>query len=358
MQSSSRKLLVALIGLLVLVFVIYRSSGMIHLADFSGTKLLHAVRGANPFLLILSIVAIYGCYALRSMRWKVFQQNLGSSRFGIIYGMTLAGFAAVFLLGRAGEPVRPLLLARKEKLPVSDMFGVYVLERLFDTASTAIIAAIGLILFESRAHAGEMAKALETAARTTGSLLFAGVIGAIAFLVYLRLHGTALLERRLQGWLLAHGWRASVAGILLGFARGVQTIRSWGELALTVFYSAAHWFVVLLVYLWVSHSFGGTLGMISMGDAMLVMAFTLVGSVVQLPAVGGGAQLASVLVYTRVFGVETEPATAAAIILWLIGFAACTLAGVPLLIHEGLSLGKLRAMAEHEKEVAGESVAQ
>src|SRR6266850_259605 len=237
MQSSSRKLLVVAIGLLVLGFVVYRSSGMIHLADFSGAKLLHAVRNANLFLLILSITAIYGCYALRSLRWRVFQQNLGASHFGTIYRMTLAGFAAVFLLGRAGEPVRPLLLARKEKLPVSGMFGVYVLERLFDTASAAGIAAVALLLFRSHAHAGETASQLETAARTTGSLLFAGVIGAIAFLVYLRLHGTALLERRLQGWLKAHGWRASVAGMLMGFARGVQAIRTWKDLTLSIAYS-------------------------------------------------------------------------------------------------------------------------
>jgi len=358
MQSSSRKLLVVLIGLLVLGFVVYRSSGMIHLEDFSGTKLLHAVRNAKPFLLILSILAIYTCYALRALRWKVFQQNLGPSHFGTIYAMTLAGFAAVFLLGRAGEPVRPLLLARKEKLPVSGMFGVYVLERLFDTASAAVIAAVALLLFRSHTHAGETASRLETAARTTGSLLFAGVIGAVAFLVYLRLHGTALLDRQLQGWLKAHGWRGSVAGILLGFARGVQTIRTWSDLALTTFYSVAHWFLVLLVYLWVSHSFGGTLGTISLSDAMLVMAFTLVGSAVQLPGVGGGSQVAAFLAYTAIFGVEKEPAAAASIVMWLITFAASSLVGVPVLIHEGFSLGKLREMAEHEKEAAGESAAQ
>jgi uncharacterized protein (TIRG00374 family) len=358
MQSSSRKLLVVLIGLLVLGFVVYRSSEMIHLGDFSGTKLLQAVRHANPFLLILSILAIYSCYALRALRWQVFQQNLGPSHFATIYAMTLAGFAAVFLLGRAGEPVRPLLLARKEKLPVSGMFGIYVLERLFDTASAAVIAALALLLFRTHAHAGETAGKLETAARTTGSLLFAGVIGAIAFLVYLRMHGTALLERQLQGWLKAHGWRGSVAGILLGFARGVQTIRTWSDLALTIFYSVAHWFLVLLVYVWVSHSFGGTLGTISLGDAMLVMAFALVGSAVQLPGVGGGSQVASFLAYTAIFGVEKEPAAAAAIVMWLITFAACSLAGVPLLIHEGFSLGKLREMAEHEKEVGGESAAR
>jgi uncharacterized protein (TIRG00374 family) len=358
MQTSSRRVVVVLIGLLVLGFVVYRASGLISLADFSATKLLHAVRGANLYLLILSILAIYACYALRSLRWQVFQKNLGPSRFATIYGMTLAGFSAVFLLGRAGEPVRPLLLARKEKLPVSGMFGVYVLERLFDTASAAVIAAVGLLLFEAHSHVSENSTRLQTAARTTGSVLFAGVVAAIVFLLYLRLHGTSLLERRLHGWHAAHGWRRTIAGILLGFARGVQTIRSFGDLAQAVSYSVAHWFLVLLVYLWVSHSFGGTLGTIGMGDAMLVMAFTLVGSAVQLPGVGGGSQVAAFLAYTTIFGVEKEPAAAAAIVLWLITFAACSLAGVPILIHEGFSLGKLREMAEHEKEAAGEVAAR
>jgi hypothetical protein len=358
MQTSSRKLLAVLIVLLALGYAIYRSSGMMHLGDFSGTKLWFAVSNANPYLLILSIVAIYACYAVRSLRWQVFQRNLGDSRFAAIYAMTLAGFAGVFLLGRAGEPVRPLLLARKEKMPVADMFGVYALERLFDLASTAVIAALGLLLFRANAHAGGAASKLELAARTTGSLFAIGVVGAIAFLFYLRLHGSALLERRLDGWLRAHGWRGTVARILIGFVRGVQTIRGWGDLALAVFYSTVHWLLVLLVYLWVSHSFGGTLGNITLADATLVMAFTLVGSAVQLPGVGGGSQVASFLAYTTIFGVEKEAAAAASIVMWLITFAACSLAGVPLLIHEGLSLGKLKELAEHEKEAAIEGAAQ
>jgi uncharacterized protein (TIRG00374 family) len=358
MQTKSRKLLVVLIVLLALGYAIYRSSGMMHLGDFSGTKLWGAIRNADPFLLILSLVAIYGCYLLRSLRWKVFQRNLGPSHLVPIYSMTLAGFAAIFLLGRAGEPVRPLLLARKEKLPVADMFGIYALERLFDLASAAVIAAIGLLLFQSRGHAGDTAGKLETAARTTGSLLFAGVVGAIIFLLYLRLHGSALLERRLQGWVSMRGWRAKIAGIVMGFTRGVQAIRTWTGLILSVFYSAAHWFLVLLIYLWISHSFGGTLTSLSLGDAMLVMSFTLVGSAVQLPGVGGGSQVACFLAYTAVFGVEKEAAAAASIVMWLITFAAVSLAGVPLLIHEGLSLGKLKELAEQEKEAAGEGAAQ
>ena len=350
MQSSSRKLLIALSGLVVLGLLIYFSSGFIHLKDFSGEKLLHAVRNANPYLLILSIVAIYVCYAIRALRWKVFQGNLGPSRFWQIYSMTLAGFSAVFLLGRAGEPVRPVLLARKEGLPFADMFGIYFLERVFDFASMAVIASIGLLLFQSHAHTGTEATTLEAAGKKAGAFFSLAVVGAIAFLVYLRLHGTALLERRLEGWRAAHGWRSLVARILLGLVRGVQAIRSVSELFAAIFYSAAHWFLVALVYFWVAHAFGGKLAGITIGDCMLVLAFTLAGSAVQLPTVGGGAQVATFLAFTAVLGVEKEPAAAAAIVLWLISFAACSLAGVPLLFREGFSPGKLRAMAQQEEQ--------
>src|SRR5260370_2085619 len=196
MQSSSRKLLVVLIGLLVLGIVVYQSSGFIHHANFSGEKLLRAVRGATLSLLLLSVVAIYACYALRSLRWQLFQENLGISRFWTIYKITLAGFAAVFLLWRAGEPVRPLLLARKEKLPAADIFGIYALERVFDTASAAFIAAIALLLFQSHAHVGETSSKLETAARTAGMPFFFRGWGAGGLFLYLRFRGGA----RCGGW--------------------------------------------------------------------------------------------------------------------------------------------------------------
>ncbi|SRR6266446_2543666 len=358
MQKSSRKLLVVLIGLLVLGFVVYRSSGMLRHSEFSGAEMLRAVRSANPYYLILSLITIYVCYALRSLRWKVFQQNLGPSSFWNIYKMTLAGFSALQLLGRPGEPVRPILLARKEKLPISGMFGIYLLERIFDFASMAVIAIVALLRFRADATSSETARAMAKAARPAASLLLLGILAATSLLVYLRFHGTALLERQLQGWLQAHGWRGKIAGILLDFARGVQTIRSWGDLAFAVLYSAVHWFLVLVIYYWVANSFGGTLGTLSFSDAMLVLAVTLVGSVLQLPGVGGGSQAVSTIAYTKIFLVKTETALAASIVLWLITFAACSLAGVPLLVHEGLSLGKLRELAEHEKEAAIESAVQ
>jgi hypothetical protein len=43
--------------------------------------------------------------------------------------------------------------------------------------------------------------------------------------------------------------------------------------------------------------------------------------------------------------------------VWLITFAASSLAGVPLLVREGWSLGELRRMAEHEDEIIDREVA-
>jgi uncharacterized protein (TIRG00374 family) len=349
MRSSSRKLVYILFAAALIGFVIYRSSDLFHSGDFLA-NLWKAVRRANPALLGLSTVAIYACYAIRALRWQVLQRNLGPSRFWQIYAMTLAGFAAVLALGRPGEPIRVLLLARKEKLPAADLFGIYLVERILDTASTLVVAALALLLIKSGMESKETAGKFVPAFQAAGALLGVGVLGAIAFLVFLRVRGTTLIAQRLAPWLGAHNWKARVARILVGFARGVQTIRTWGDLALAGLYSALHWILVLYVYQWVIRAFGGSLADFRLGDAMLVMAFSLVGSIVQLPGIGGGSQLASILVFTKVFGIETELATAVAIVIWLATFAAVAVIGLPLLLHQGVSLAKLREMAAEEQE--------
>ncbi len=125
-------------------------------------------------------------------------------------------------------------------------------------------------------------------------------------------------------------------------------------------YSALHWGLAVLVYLWIAQAFSGDFAHSEMNfaGAMLLLAVTLVGSTLQLPGVGGGAQVASFIALTTIFGVEQEPAAAVAVVLWLVTFASPALVGIPLLIHEGLSMGELRklARAEAEAEKVGESI--
>jgi uncharacterized protein (TIRG00374 family) len=340
------------IGAFVIAFLLYRSRGLLHLSQFSGTKLWEAIRGANYWFLLLAVVTIYACYAVRALRWEKFQAHVGRARFWHIYAMNLAGFSALFLLGRAAEPIRPLLISRKDKIPLADTFGIYALERILDAACTAVLAAVGLLVFESSGHLARegAGSAFENGARTAGTAFSIGAIVAISALVYLRLHGSAVLERRMESWLAAHGWRASFARILLGFARGVQTVRTWSDLFAAVALSLVHWILVVLCYFLVTKSFGGQLATLTFSDAMLVLVFTMVGSAVQLPGVGGGAQALSIVAFTHLYGVGKEAAVAAAMVLWLVTFASCTLAGVPLLLKEGLSLGDLRRLRQQEDE--------
>ncbi len=173
------------IGALIVVFVLYRSRGALHLSQFSGARLWEAVRGANYLYLLLAIVTIYGCYAVRALRWQRFQAHVGPANFWNIYGMNLAGFSALFLLGRAAEPVRPLLISRKDKIPIADTFGVYALERILDAASTAVLASIGLLVFESAGHLAKRGTgdAFEKAAKTAGTAFSIVAVVAISGLV-------------------------------------------------------------------------------------------------------------------------------------------------------------------------------
>jgi hypothetical protein len=232
-------------------------------------------------------------------------------------------------------------------MAVSGMFGIYVLERLFDTAATAVIAGASLLLFRSELTAGGE---WEGRIRAAGGALLGGLVVFAALLVYFQMHGAGFLQRRLSGWRKADGWRGFVATQFSEFSDGLQAIRGLSDWWMAVAYSALHWGLVVFIYLLVMRSFDGPIGQLTYSNAMLVLAFTMLGSLVQLPGVGGGAQLASFIALTRIFRIEQEPAAAAAVVTWLITFAGSCLAGLPLLIHEGLSMGELRRLASAEVE--------
>jgi len=360
MRGFLRKLLLAALALGALAALAYLSRRKIHLGDFTWSRFIHAVGQANVWLLLLSVLAIYGAYALRSLRWQQLSRYLGPSGFVDVYSATVMGFASIFILGRAGEPVRPLLLARKSRLPVVSMFGVWVLERITDFAGGVALAALSLLVFAGKlADAGLNTDWVENA-RAGGWLLLAILAAIVIVMFYFRLHGAGALERRLDYWHRAGGLKGWLAGIIAGFSEGLQAIRTASDLLIAVAYTAAHWGLVTLAYLWIARAFAGAFVQsdVNFPGAMLLLAVTLVGSVLQLPGVGGGAQVASFIALTTIFGVEQEPAAAIAIVLWLITFAASTLVGVPLLIHEGLSMGELRNLARDEAaaERAGKHV--
>jgi len=354
MHQKSRRYLLLIVAIAGLGYFFYKFRNSITLEGFRWGMVGESLRHANLFLLLLGILTTYFCFALRALRWMRFSRSIGAMRFSNVYPATLMGFACTFLLGRAGEPVRPVLIARKDSLSIPHMFGVYVLERVFDMASAIVMAGSSLLLFERSGFATSGDAPIMRVARSAGFALLAGLVFIVGFLIYFRYHGAAWLSRKLQHESWRTGWREKIAVLLEGFSDGLQGVRTWEDLGVLLGYTAAHWILVVFAYLCVAHAFGGELSGLTFATAAMVLAFTLVGSAAQLPGVGGGAQVATFLVLTLMLGVSKEPAATMAIVVWLVTFASCSIVGLPLLFHEGWSMGELRQMARAE-EKAGEA---
>ena len=211
MRATLRRAIIALIILAALIGLAYQSRHKIHITDFTWRKFIDTVSQANIWLLLLAFVAIYGCYAIRAVRWQRFCRYLGNPTFMNTFAGTLMGFSAIFVLGRAGEPVRPLLLARKDRLPVASMFGIYFLERFCDFAAAAALACLSLLVFPNRLSDAGADMEWVGHARRGGWLLLGALVGLTAVLVYYRVHGAAAVDRGLERWRSGSGMKMRIA---------------------------------------------------------------------------------------------------------------------------------------------------
>jgi len=356
MNRPARKILLLLLALLLIGVLLWAAHGRMRVPGFSWDRLGEALRGARLDLLLLSLFAIYVCYWIRGLRWVRLSRHIGPAGIWSVFEATLMGFVAIVLLGRAGEPVRPFLIGRRERLSISSMFGVFVVERLLDVSVTIFMTGWSLILLprllrehEAGNHSSPAWSRLALLQKA-GFALFAGLLVAVVFLMYLHITHGGVFARQMERWRATSGWRCSVAGIFIGFLEGLQALQNWGDFAVAVVLTAAHWSLVLAIYVWVPRSFGGDFASFGLRAAVLTLACTMLGSALQLPVIGGGSWAGTFGALTLFLGVAREPAMAAAVTLWLITFASCSFAGIPLLLREGMSLGELRRIATQRDE--------
>lgn len=349
MGAKSRKwLLLGVFGAAV-AFLLYRFRTALHLRESWD-----AARSADPRYLVAAVILIYVCYFLRAVRWQQLQRHVGNARLLPLFGMTLAGFSAVYLFARLGEPVRPVLISRKSRVPLADTFGIYALERVIDMLFAGAILAVWFFIY-SADH--DRNPALGPVRKTAGTILTVAVIAVVALGLYVWTRGAAG-GSRLETWLAAGGSRAGAARIILGVVRGFKTIRSWRDLVYVLAISAVHWFLIIMVYQLVEMGFGGKLAALRLQDSMLIVALTMVGSLLQLPGIGGGPQAVMTTAFTQFYQVPGETAFAAAMVIFLITFGVGSIVGAPLLFREGLSLGELRRLREQEAEQIDAEIVQ
>ena len=94
------------------------------------------------------------------------------------------------------------------------------------------------------------------------------------------------------------------------------------------------------------------LNSLDVSRVLLLMGFSMIGSIVQLPAVGGGSQLAVISALQVVYGIPPELAVSCGILLWLVTFMSCIPVGLILAHREHLSLRELSKESERDEQAA------
>ncbi len=228
---------VALLGLTVVLVAVFLRN-----ADLS--RVWDVMRTANPALVGVGVVCVFLSYVLRAVRWQVMLAPLGPTRFSVALRATTIGFAASFILpARAGEVLRPWLLARREGLDASAVFATIIVERMLDLVTVLTLLAVFLLAFDPGLSA------LDAAAFATvraGGFAAAGAAVVGLGVLFMFASRPALLGRTVAmatAWLPAK-LRITVAGMAAAFAGGLAVVREPSHLARALAWSFVLWLLI------------------------------------------------------------------------------------------------------------------
>src|SRR5271170_4076301 len=129
----------------------------------------------NPLGLIAGLALTYLAYVLRAVRWRIFLKPVCKTTTARMLAPQFIGFAALALLGRAGEMIRPYIIAKKERLTFTSQMAVWGVERIFDMGSFAVLLALSFL--SPDLHALPFYRALREAAFALMALVAALVVG-------------------------------------------------------------------------------------------------------------------------------------------------------------------------------------
>ena len=296
----------------------------------------YETRGLDWSRIGLAIVLIYATFAIRALRWKIFMRPNREVPAIELVSPTMVGFTGLALLGRPGELVRPCLIAGRTRTTVASQLGVWTVERIFDLGAYALIAGIDIFLAPSLPALKQF--------RVAGVIFLAAVVVLATGAIVMRKNGVAIF-----GWLerkLAHapGALRRILAKAESFIEGLNAIRDFSSFVQLALLSFALWLTIALCYFEIAHSYP-SLRYLPFAYIVLVVGFSMIGGLAQLPAVGGGAQIATILALADVFSVPRELAVSCGILFWLVSFQAVTPAGLVLARKQHLSFRGLSSQA-------------
>jgi glycosyltransferase 2 family protein len=336
MQSRVRTVLIVAVTVALLAFF-FRD------ADFAGVWA--ETRRANPGLLMAAVLVTLLTHALRSWRWQWLLAPIGPTRFSDAFQTTVIGFAVSFFVpARAGEVVRPYLLAKRAGFRPSAAFATVILERLFDLATMLLL--FGFFVFTVPASA------LSGDASQFAHVKFWGGVAAVAAAVGLTVMfalaghperlGTAVrgVERVLPGRIAQ-----AIARFVEAFAQGLAIMRQPRRLGIALLQSVPVWLSIGAGIWLTSQAFSITF---PFSGSFLVMALLTVGVAVPTPGQVGGFHAAYQIAVQTFFNAPDDRAIGAAIVLHAVSSLPVSLLGVIYMAREGLTFQNAQQLASSE----------
>jgi hypothetical protein len=359
---KKNQLILGVVVLAALVALVVWGSNRIHF-DFGVFRAQLAM--ASWAKIGIAVGFIYIGYLFRSVRWAFLLRHEKKVPPFSLLSTQVIGFAAVALIGRVADPVRPYLVAKKTGLPLSNQLAVYIVERLFDFGAMALIISSALLWIPYP----------QTAATTNTSGFFAHLLAPLLHrfpvlseiltrfgALLLTLVGVLVLVAvRLSGGVVARlaeksfGLVSKNLGRAIGhkirtFHAGLYAVRNFSDFAIVTALSLSMWCLITLAYLETVQAFTASpeLAGMNLAKCILLMAISGGASALQLPVLGWFSQIAFVAAaLSSFFGARPEAATACAATLLFVTFLSIIPVGVIWARLEHVNLRKVTVESEH-----------
>jgi hypothetical protein len=302
---------------------------------------------ADPGTLAAAVLVALFAYWLRALRWQFILLPVGKVRHSSIVLTTLVGYAALSLLpARMGDLIRPVLLARREKIPTSAALASILTERVFDLWTVVLFFLVFILWPPAMPNLGDEAQRSLEILSISGYVVGAGLF--FATLVLLGLfrfqEGFIALMTRPVAW-IRPAWQQPAANFLGHFLDGLRVLQRPRDLLITTAASIIMWYVICWQIQMTLIAFGVDL---PLRASFLLITLSVIGLAVPTPGGVGGFHKATQVGMTTFFGLGLNQATGIAIVYHAVCFVPVTILGLLCLPLLGVNLKEVEDLAEQE----------
>jgi uncharacterized protein (TIRG00374 family) len=310
-------------------------------------KVIESLQQARAVYITSAVLIICLGYLLRAKRWQVLLEPITETSLKELFATTTVGFTAVFLIGRAGEIVRPMWLPMRDKrVRPSAALVTLAVERIFDFAAIICFFSVNLIWFNV-----PLGREVEFAyVKWLGNLMLVGVLfGFLSLYIYHRISPRIIVwaESFTNKKNVPRKLKRVIMSILKQLAKSLDILKDWREIVAVTFWTLMLWLAIALPTWLVLLAFDLPL---TFSDALFVMGWAAFGSVVPTPGGAAGAFHAATAGGLIFLNIGQEQAAAVSIAMHLVYFAPAVIFGLYYFLRGDISVSRLKEILQSEPE--------